>query len=250
MARFVFFLLLIANVAFAAHLYFNESQAGPALPPEINRDGIGIVSVTDAAKAQQDALAVKRLAATLNGSACVDFAVKPADAPRAQAAFAAMNLGDRLSTHNVDEFTRFALTLPVQRDKRSAETLVANLKKTGVKDVSVLADNAVSLGVYSTEEAARKVVAELQAKAQSLVKDLQVTPRNAQPREAIFTVKEPDTTMVARLTIMQRDYEGSTVKAVTCAVAAPAPSTPPVVVTVPGTGAEPKVEKSPPKAKP
>jgi hypothetical protein len=227
MARFIFFLLLIANVAFGAWLYQAETKPRAALPAEINRDAMKIISVTEPAKAQAEALAAKKLAETLRGSACVDFGVRPADGAKAQVSFAAMNLGDRLTTRNVEDFTRFAVSLPAQKDKRAAETLVASLKKSGVKDVSVLGDNSISLGVYSSDEASKKAAADIQSKAGTLVKDLQITPRNAQLKETLFTVKEPDMNMIARLTIMQRDFEGSTLKAVTC------PAAPPVAAAAP-----------------
>jgi hypothetical protein len=221
MARLFFFLLLIANVAFGAYLYHQETTPKTAAPREINPGAIKIASVTDPAKAQQDALATKKVVSSLNGSACIDFAVRPADGARAQVTFAAMNLGNRISSRNVEEYSRFAVTMPVQKDKRAAETLVANLKKAGVKDVSALADNAISLGVFSSDEAARKAVAEVNAKAKALVKDVQITPRNAQTRETLFTLREPDTNMVARLTLLQREYEGSNLRAVACPAAVP-----------------------------
>ena len=231
MARLLFFLLLIANVAFGAHIYFSETRPKVEAPREVNSGALKIVSVTDPAKAQSDALAAKKLAASLSGSACVDFAVKPADGARAQVSFAGMNLGNRVSSRSVEEFSRFAVMLPPQKDKRTADTLVANLKKAGVKDVSALSDNAVSLGLFSSEDAAQKAVADLRAKAQSLVKDVQVNPRNPQAKETLFTVREPDTNMVARLTLMQREFEGGTLRAVACptsgsvTVAAPATTT-------------------------
>lgn len=244
MARLIFFLLLIANIAFGAHLYYNETRA-PASPPlEINRDMLKIVSVADPRKAQQEAIAARKLAASLRGSACVDFGVKPADSTRAQALFAAMNLGDRLTLRNAEDFTRFSVTLPAQKDRRSAETVVANLKKSGVKDVSVMGDNSVSLGIYSSDEAAKKASTEIQAKGGNLVKDLQITPRSPQLREILFTVKEPDVNMVARLTLMQRDYESSSLKAVTCPASSAASAAPNAVVS------PPDAKGSPEKAKP
>ena len=221
MARLIFFLLLIANVALGAHIYFNETRPKAEVPREVNPGALKIVSVTDAAKAQQDALAAKKLVASLSGSACVDFAVKPTDGARAQASFAAMNLGNRVSSRSAEEFSRFAVTLPPQKDKRAADTLVASLKKAGVRDVSALGDNAVSLGLFSSDEAAQKVVADLRAKAQILVKDVQVTPRNPQTKETLFTAREPDTNMVARLTLMQREFDSSSLRAVTCPAAVP-----------------------------
>lgn len=225
MARFIFFLLLLANVAFAAYLNLFESRPANPPPAEINRDGLKIVSVAEPAKAQAEALAARKLADSLKGSACVDFGVKPADGVRAGISFAAMNLGDRLSSRNIEDYSRFALTLPVQKDKKTAETLVANLKKAGVKDVSVLSDFSISLGIFSSDEASKKAASDIQAKAPTLAKDLQITPRNAQLKETLFTVKEPDMNMIARLTIMQREFEGSSLKAVPCPLAAPVDAT-------------------------
>ena len=221
MARFIFFLLLLVNVAFGAYLYLSETRPGSVPPLEINRDGLKIVSVTDPGKAQADAIVARNLAESLKGSACVDFGVRPADGIRAGISFAAMNLGDRMSSRNVEDYTRFAVSLPAQKDKRAAESLVASLKKAGVKDVSVLGDYAISLGIFSSDEASKKAAADIQGKAGSLVKDLQITPRNAQVKETLFTVKEPDMNMIARLTIMQREFEGSSLKAVACPVVAP-----------------------------
>ncbi len=237
MARFIFFLLLIANVAFGAHLYLAATQAKPAMPPEINRDALKIISVTDPAKAQQEALAARKLAASLSGAACVDFGVRPADGPRAQQVFAAMNLGERLSTRNLEDYTRFAVALPAQKDKRAADTVVASLKKAGIKDVSVLGDASISLGLYSSDDAARKVLAEVQGKAGALAKDALVIPRNPQLKEILFTVKEPDVNLVARLTLLQREYEGGTLNAVPCTSGAAAVS---------GAAAQPAVPNDPP----
>ena len=233
MARLLFFLLLILNVALGAHIYLSETKPKAEAPREVNPGALKIVSVTEPVKAQEDAIAARKLTATLTGSACVDFAVKPADGARAQVSFAAMNLGSRLSSRNVDEFSRFAVSLPPQKDKRAADTLVANLKKAGVKDVSALGDNAISLGVFSSDEAAQKAVAELKTKAQTLVKDVQVTPRNSQTKETLFTLREPDTNMVARLTLMQREFEGSSLRAVTC------PPVVPVAAVAPAEAAAP-----------
>lgn len=221
MSRLVFFLLLIANVALGAHIYLDETRPKTASPREVNPGMLKIVSVTDATKARQDALNAKKLAASLSGSACVDFAVKPVDGVRAQAVFAAMNLGSRMSSRNVEEFSRFSVTLPPQKDKRAVDALVASLKKAGVKDVSAFGDNAISLGLFSSDEAAQKLVSDLKAKAQSLVKDVQVNPRNPQLKETLFTLREPDTNMVARLTLMQREFNSSSLRAVTCPAAVP-----------------------------
>lgn len=237
MARFIFFLLLIANVAFGAHLYLSATQAKPALPPELNRDGLKVIAVADPVKAQQEALAARKLASSLTGAACVDFGVRPADGTRAQQTFAAMNLGERLTTRNLEDYTRFAVALPSQKDKRAADALVAGLKKAGIKDVSVLGDASISLGLYSSDDAARKALAEVQGKAGTLAREAQVIPRNPQLKEILYTVKEPDVNLVARLTLMQRDYEGSTLNAVPCTGGGAAVAGTPAANILPGDNA-------------
>ena len=211
MLRLAFFLLLIINVAVGAYFYLNPT-ANPLLasvepPLELNRDKLNIISVADPGRAQQEALI---------GSACVDFGVKPVDGARAQALFNALSLGDRLSTRNAEEFTRFAITIPGLKDKKTADALVATLKKTGVKDVSALGDNSISLGVFSSDEAAKRTLDELGTKAGALIKNATITPRNPQVKEAVFSIREPDTAIIARLSLMQRDFEASNLKAVTC----------------------------------
>lgn len=223
MLRLAFFLLLIINVAVGAYFYLNPT-ANPLLervepPLELNREKLNIISVADPGRAQQEAqvvLAARKLAESLIGSACVDFGVKPADSARAQALFNAMSLGDRLSTRNAEEFTRFAITIPGLKDKKTADALVATLKKTGVKDVSALGDNSISLGVFSSDEAAKRTLDELGTKAGALIKNATITPRNPQVKEAVFSIREPDTAIIARLSLMQRDFEASNLKAVTC----------------------------------
>ena len=66
-------------------------------------------------------------------------------------------------------------------------------------------------------------------KAKTLANDAQVTPRNPQTTETLFTVKEPNTNMVARLTLMQREFDGSNLRAVACPVVVPVAAVAPVV---------------------
>jgi hypothetical protein len=228
MARFIFLLLLLIAIAFGVHIYLSETKPVAESPREINRDQIKIIPATEPGKsasgqaasavidARAEALAVRKMAETVSGAACVDFSVKPADAARAQTAFADMKVGDRVASRNVEEFTRYGVSMPASKDRKTAEALVTTLKNAGLKDVLILSDNSLSLGVFSNEETANRGYADLVKKAGTAIKNAVVVPRNPQSRETIFTLREPDTNMIARLTIMQREYVDSTVKAVTC----------------------------------
>ena len=216
MARFVFLLLLVANLAFAGHIYLTSTHPREGLGVEVNRDAMRVLSITDPAKAQSEALGAKKLFESMTTAACLQLTVKPADAPRAQTTLGAMALGDRLGLKNVEEFTRFAVALPVQRDRKTADTLVANLKKVNVKDVLIMADNSVSLGLFSTEDAAKRVVAEMETKVPNLVTGITIMPKNPQTKEAVFTIRAPDAGVIGKVALMQRDFEASVLKGADC----------------------------------
>ena len=228
MARFIFLLLLLIAIAFGVHIYLSETKPVAESPREINRDQIKIIPPAEPAKAatgqaapiaidaKAEAQAVRKMAEAFSGGACVDFSVKAADAARAQTAFAEMKVGDKVASRSVEEFTRYGVSIPASKDRKTAELLVASLKKAGLKDVLILSDNSLSLGVFSNEETANRGYADLVKKAGTAVSNAVIVPRNPQSKETIFTLREPDTNMIARLTIMQREYADSSVKAVTC----------------------------------
>ena len=217
--RFLFFLLLVVNMAFAAHQWLNETRSGAEDPAkrEINRDALKILSVTDATSAAKTVAKVstaKQLVESLSGAACIEMSgVRPADAARAQQAFAAMNLSDRIMERKVEEASRYWVFIPAAKDRKTVDATVAALKKQNIKDVSLVADNTISLGVFSSDDAASRYLAEVRAKG---VKDAEKGPRSSQVREYVFTVREPDTNLVARLTLMQSEYMGSVLKAAPC----------------------------------
>jgi hypothetical protein len=82
--------------------------------------------------------------------------------------------------------------------------------------MSLRLDNAISLGVFSTEEAARRYLTSLEAKG---VRGAEIGPFGRDVRELVMIVREPDTETVARLVVLQRDYPGSQMRAVACPTA-------------------------------
>lgn len=215
MSRLLFFLLLVANLAFGAHLWLSAS-AGKAdfSARERNRDEVKIVAVTPPVIAARKAEETRRTVQALAGAACVEFSgVGGAEMARAREAFAALKLGPRLEERRVEEITRHWVFLPPAKDRRAAEAAIAQVRRQGVGEVSIRPDNSISLGVFSTEEAARRFLATVENKG---VKGAQVGPFAKDLRELAFLVKEPDTEMVARLTLMQRDYAGAQLRAVAC----------------------------------
>jgi hypothetical protein len=218
MSRFLFFLLLLACIAFGVHLWLSEqAQRSDAAQRERNRDEVRVVGVTPPEQAARRAEETRRTVQTLTGAACVELSgIAAADATRARDAFGSLRLGDRLIERRIDQVSRYWVFVPPASDRRSAEATAAQLRRQGVTELSVRPDNAISLGIFSTEDAARRFLASLQARG---VAGAEQGPFARDLREMVFLVREPDTELVARLAAMQRDFAGSQLHAVACPAA-------------------------------
>ena len=215
MARLLFFLLIIANLALGMHLWLTgPGEVKDFSARERNREEVKLVAVTPPLIAARKAEETRETVQRLQGAACVEFAgVASADLPRARDAFAAFKLGERLLERRLEDITRYWVFMPAARDRKTAEAAMADLRKKGVGDMSIRPDNTISLGVFSTEEAARRYLTSMEAKG---ARGAQSGPFTKELREIAFLVREPDTEMVARLAILQRDYPGTLIRAVTC----------------------------------
>jgi len=216
--RFVFFLLLLGVLGFGAHLWLSAAAERTDFSSrERNRDEVRIVAVTPPPVAARNSEETRRAVQALAGAACVEFSgISAADAPRAREAFAALKLGDRITERPVEQISRYWVYVPAAPDRRSAEVRIAQLRRQGVNDVSIRPDNAISLGVFSSEDAAIRFVSSLEAKG---VKGAEAGPFARELREVTMLVREPDTETVARLTLLQREYAGTKLSAVSCPAA-------------------------------
>lgn len=218
MSRFLFFLLLLATLGLGAHLWLTASAEKTDFSArERNREEVRIVAVTSPSVAARTAEETRKTVQGLAGAACVEFSgVAGADIARAREAFGALRLGDRLMERRVEEITRRWVFIPPARDRRSAEVNMAQLRRQGVTDMSIRPDHSISLGVFSTEDAARRFLASLEGNG---VKGAESGPFTKEMREIVMIVREPDTEAVARLALLQREYPGTQLRAVPCPAA-------------------------------
>jgi hypothetical protein len=218
LSRLLFFLLLLAVVALGTHLALTAHvERSDFSARERNRDEIRIVAVTPPRVAARRAEESRQTMQTLAGAACVEVSgIAPGDAQRAHDAFTALALGPRLTERRVEEITRHWVYVPAARDRRTAEASMAQLRRQGVNDVSIRPDNSISLGVFSTEDAARRFLSSLQSKG---VTGAEQGPFVRELRELVMLVREPDTELVSRLTLLQRDFPSSQMRAVPCPAA-------------------------------
>lgn len=215
MSRLLFFLLLIATLGLGAHLWLSaNAERADFSARELNSEEVHVIAVTAPLVASRAAAGPRGSLQGLAGSPCVEFSgIGSADIARARDAFAALKLGDRLTERRVEEITRFWVFMPPAPDRRTADATLAQLRHQGVSDLSVRPDNAISLGVFSSDEAAQRFLASLVAKG---VKGADAGPFVKELREIVMLVRDPDTETVARLTILQRDFPTAQLRAVSC----------------------------------
>jgi hypothetical protein len=206
--RTAFFVLLFANVAFFAYRFYVTHYANPATDPiaqQIQPERIRIV--------QPEELA--RLAASRRGVACIELGpVAAADATRAEEAAGALAGGLKVSQRRVDEAARWWVYIPPLPTRAAANQRVAELKKQGVDDSSLINDdpvwrNAISLGVFSSEDAASRRVDELKRRG---VRGAQAAPREGRGTRVYVQLRDAPEPVRLRFVELKDGFPGADVR--------------------------------------
>ncbi len=222
--RTLFWILLLGNAIFFAAMQWGDSliaderlaQAQPALHEEKIR-------LLTAPVAEPTVVAVESApSATESGTpVCLEWGdFSGADLTRATAALSALQLGDKLSQYQVERAISYWVYIPPLKSKAAVTQKIAQLKERGIAEYFVVPDagpwlNAISLGVFKTQEAAQHFLDDLrQAKD---IRSAQMGERASKLKTTVFVLNEPDAVTVAELTKIQKDFPGSALKDVSCA---------------------------------
>ncbi|HTP62521.1 MAG TPA: SPOR domain-containing protein [Burkholderiales bacterium] len=135
------------------------------------------------------------------GSTCIEwggFALS--EAPKAEQALAPLALGARLSQRRSEETAGWWVYIPPQGNRPAAIKKTAELKALGIDDYFVLQDEgkmrwAVSLGVFSSEDAAKSRLDALRAKG---VRSALMGERETQVPKIWFQLRGADAPLQAR----------------------------------------------------
>ena len=146
---------------------------------------------------------------------CLEWgAFSGADSARAERALAALALGSKLTQHKQADVAGFWVYIPPLANRQLAIQKAGELKRLGVNDYFIVPDdpkwrNAVSLGIFKTEDAAKARLAALRAKG---VRSAIIGPREAQTSKIYFQVRDADTALEAKLNALKQEYAGSEVR--------------------------------------
>jgi len=231
--RITFLLLLAANLALVAWFQqFSPSDGASDPDParrQISPEKIRVLrdrepgrfaavapAPASAAKPAAPQLATQEAPATsAPPSACSEwggFAVT--EAPKAEQALAPLALGARLTQRRSDETAGWWVFIPPQANRAGALKKTAELKSLGIDDYFILQDEgkmrwSVSLGVFSSEEAARSRLEALRARG---VRSAQTGERDTPVSKVWFQVRGPDTALLAKLRESAQGFPGTEVR--------------------------------------
>lgn len=221
--RTFFLLLLLANLGFFTyHHYLGEADetAAQIALLQINPEKISKVTALPAAPAAATpARAPAAPPASPVPAACVEWGVfSGAEVARAEAAFAALALPDVVTQRRVSDGNGYWVHMPALKTKAEADRKVGELKALGVNDFFVVQEagpwrNAISLGLFKSEEAANAQLAVLRERG---VRSAIVTRRENFLKQVSWLVREPDATVIARLTALQAEFPAAALKAGSC----------------------------------
>jgi hypothetical protein len=140
------------------------------------------------------------------------------DLARAQQDLAALKLGDRLIQRGLEQDHGYWIYIPPVKKRAAVEKKIEQLKERGVKDYFVVQEkgkwlNAISLGVFKTEEAAQKYLATLKTKG---VHSAKLGERKSKLKFTVFAIKGLDAGAVERLNALQKGFPDSELKVSAC----------------------------------
>lgn len=151
--RTVFLLLLLANLAFLAWTYYARSigsQGERMIAQQLDPEKIRLVSRDDVAR-----LARERL------PTCIEWGpIAPGDLAHAEEALAGILPGAKAGQVTRTESSGWWVYVPPLATRQAANQRVAELRRAGVTDLFIIPEdvkfrNAISLGVFRTEDAAK-----------------------------------------------------------------------------------------------
>jgi hypothetical protein len=235
--RLAFLLLLAANLGFFAWARFNppDRPADPApLQRQLQPEKLRIVSERELARekpappakaesrpqagpdAKPPAAPSQAVAAQVPAAlACLEWGgFSAAEAARAAQRLEPLALGTRLSQVRGEETASWWVHMPPQGSRASAQRKAAELKQLGVRDYFVVQEPgrwqwALSLGVFSTEAAARAHLNALQAKG---VRTAVVDRRDSRVTKVWLRVRDVDAGLEEKLKAIAADFDGVTLQ--------------------------------------
>lgn len=238
--RVLLLLLLLTNIGFFAYhrlLSGTDEAAAQIAALQISPEKIVPVAVeavssvapatTTAPVPAAPAAVPPQPAAIAVPTSCAEWGVfAGAEVARADAALAALGLPAGTTQRRVMEVDGYWVHMAPLKTKGEIDRKVGELKALGVTEFFVVTDagpwrNAVSLGLFKNEDAAKSELERLRARG---VRSAMITRRERFLKQVVFVVSDPAAATIARLTELQKDFPAAEIKTGSCPTGTPAKS--------------------------
>ncbi len=217
----LFALLLLANAALFGYVYLDRmngaAQAAADRYQPVNASLIKVLSAQQVARLGPAKVAQLTLA-------CAEWgAFNDVERARAMKLLEPLALGKTLTSRRTEATASHWVYIAPKSSKPSAERALAELRKLNVSDVALVSEagpwnNAISLGVYRSKEAADARLAELKARG---VKTATYREREQTVVLTALVVREPTQATLAQLEELKAQIPGSSVSTGACPEAKP-----------------------------
>lgn len=222
--RILFLLLLFANIAFFA---WDRFLRAPVSAEERIRqvqmapEKIRIAKPPPPSPSERTAAAAPPAAPEIEPGAapCLQWGkFFGPEAARAEAALAELKLPAAKVQRVLSDANGYWVLIPPHKTRAELDKAMDDLKTLGVTDITVVTEppqrrNAISLGVFRSEEAAKNLLAGLEKRG---VAGAVMEVRERFFRQAVYYIREPGEAAVARLAALRDTLPGTEVKAVAC----------------------------------
>jgi hypothetical protein len=222
--RALFLLLVLANLVLFTYAHLARGRGGlesqiPLL--QISPEKIKLLGTGGGTEPGRPRAPVKT--ATVAPTVCLEWGIFAGpNVARAESALAQLELTEASITRTVTDAGGYWVYIPPLKTKADIDRKIGELKALGVTEFFVVQDpsqwrNAVSLGIFKSDEAAQAFLANLRKRG---VRSAVTERREDLLKQIAFFVREPDQATVVKLTELQREFSGSELKAAPCPDAA------------------------------
>jgi hypothetical protein len=140
------------------------------------------------------------------------------DLTRAETALSALQLAGKLSQRQIEQDIGYWVYMPPLKNKTAVKRKIGELKALGITEYFVIPgsgqwQNAISLGVFKTQEAAENFLHALNAKG---VHTAKVGERASKLITTLFSLNQVDAATELKVKEIQKDFPGSELNQVPC----------------------------------
>jgi hypothetical protein len=225
--RALFLLLVLANLVFFAYAHVTRDGGDiAALIPQLEMAPENIKLLKAAGKAPADkpkasgkAIPPAPRTAAAPPAACLEWGnfVGPA-VTKAESALTRVGIAPAQFERSVADAGGYWVHMAPLKTKVEVDRKVAELKGLGITEFFVVQDagqwrNAISLGIFRSEEAAETFLTQLKERG---VRSAIAARRENFLKHIVFHVREPSPALIAKLTELQKEFPGSEMKAGPC----------------------------------